>query len=62
MSFSWSKHLYQDDDSGGASPELPKVEDTDAADEAAMATAAKLMQGEEIARKTKAESFENSLS
>ena len=56
MSLSWSEHLYQDDDGGGASPELPKVEDEDAASEAAMATVAKLRRGEEIVRKMKAKS------
>ena len=60
MSLSWSEHLYQDNDGGGASPELPKVEDADAAGEAAMAMLVKLRRGEEIARKTKAESSGNS--
>ena len=62
MSLSWRKHLSPDDDGGGASPELPKVEDEDAASEAAMATVAKLRRGEEIVRKMKAESSGNSLS
>ena len=56
MSLSWSEHLCQDDDGGGASPELPEVEDGDAAGEAAMAMVAKLRRGEEILRKKKAES------
>ena len=56
MSLSWSEHFFHDDDGGGASPELPEVEDTDAVGEAAMAMAAKLRRGEEIARKKKAES------
>ena len=59
MSLSWSEHFCQDDDGGGASPELPEVEDADATGEAAMATAAKLRRGEEIATRTKAESFGN---
>ena len=56
MSLSWSEHFYQDDDGGGASPELPEVEDADAEGEAAMAMAAKPRRGEEVARKMKAES------
>ena len=56
MSLSKSKHFCQDDDGGGASPELSEVEDVDAVGEAAMATAAKLRRGEEIVRKKKAES------
>ena len=60
MLLSWSERLCQDDDGGGASPELPEVEDADAAGKAAMATVAKLRRGEEIARKTKAESSGNS--
>ena len=60
MSLSWSELLCQDDGGGGASPELPEVEDTDAVGEAAMAMAAKLRRGEEMARKMKAESSENS--
>ena len=58
-SLSWSEHLCQDDDGGGASLELPEVEDVDTADEAAMAMVVKLRQGEEIATKTKAESSGN---
>ena len=46
MSVSWSEHFCQDDDGGGASPELPEVEDADAAGVAAMATAARLRRGE----------------
>ena len=60
MSLSWIEHLCQDDDGGGASLELPEVEDADKAGEAAMAVAAQLRQGEEIVRKTKAESSGNS--
>ena len=60
MSLSWSEHFYQDDDSGGASPELPEVKDADTAGVAAMATAARLRRGEQIARKKKAESSGNS--
>jgi hypothetical protein len=60
MSLSWSRHFCQDDDGDGASPELPEVEDADAAGKAAMAMAAKLRRGEEIARKMKAESSGNS--
>ena len=56
MSLSWSEHLCQDDDGGGASPELPEVEDADAEGKAAMAMAAKPRRGEEVARKMKAES------
>jgi len=56
MSLSWSEHLCQDDDGGGASPELPEGEDIDAAGEVAMAMLAKLRRGEAIARKKKAES------
>ena len=37
MSLSWSEHFCHDDDGGEASPELPEVEDPDAAGEAAMA-------------------------
>ena len=55
MSLSWSEHFFQDDDGGGASPELPEVEDADAEGEAAMAMAAKPRRGEEVARKMKAE-------
>ena len=60
MSLSWSEHFCQDDDGGGASPELPEVEDADAAGVAAMAMVAKLRQGEEFLRKTKAENSRNS--
>ena len=60
MSLSWREHLSQDDDVSGASPDLPEVEDADAAGEAVMAMAAKLRRGEEIATKTKAESSGNS--
>ena len=60
MSLSWSEYLCQDDDGGRASPELPEVEDANAAGEAAIAIAAKLRRGEEITRKTKAESSGNS--
>ena len=56
MSLSWSEHFCQDDDDGGASPELPEVEDADAEGEAAMAMVAKPRRGEEVARKMKAES------
>ena len=56
MSLSWSEHFCQDDDGGGASPELPEVEDADAEGEAAMAIAVKTRRGEEVARKMKAES------
>ena len=56
MSLSWSEHFCQDDDSGGASPELPKVEDVDAKGEAAMAMVVKPRRREEVARKMKAES------
>ena len=42
MSLSWSEHFYQDDDSGGASPVLPKVEDAETAGVAAMAMVSKL--------------------
>ena len=60
MLLSWSGHFCQDDDGGGASPELPEVEDADVVGEAAMAMAAKHKRGEEIARKMKAESSGNS--
>ena len=60
MSLSWSEHLCQDDDGGGASPKLPEVKDADVADEAVVVTVAKLRRGEEIARNTKAESSGNS--
>ena len=56
MSLSWSEHFCHDDDGGGASPELPEVEDPDAAGEAAMAMVVERMRAEEIARKKKAES------
>jgi hypothetical protein len=56
MSLSKSKHFCHDDDGGGASLELSEVEDVDVVGEAAMATAAKLRRGEEIARKKKAKS------
>ena len=55
MSLSWSEHLCQDDDGGGASPELPEVEDADAEGEAAMAMVAKPRRGEEVASKMMAE-------
>ena len=60
MSLSWSEHLCQDDDSGGASPVLPEVEDADVAGVAAMSMVARLRRGEEIARKKKAESSRDS--
>ena len=60
MLLSWSEHFCQDDDGGRASSELPEVEDTDVAGVAAMATAARLRRGEEIARKKKAESSRDS--
>ena len=60
MLLSWSKHFCQDDEVGGASPALPKVEDDDAAGVAAMAMVARLRRGEEIARKKKAENSGNS--
>ena len=56
MSLSWSEHFCHDDDGGGASPELPKVEDLDAAGEAAMAIVVEHRREEEVARKKKAES------
>ena len=56
MSLSWSEHFCQDDDGGGASPELPEVEDPDAVGEAAMAMVVECTREEEIARKKKAES------
>ena len=56
MSLSWSEHFCHDDDRGGASPELPEVEDPDAAGEAAMAMLVECRREEEIARKKKAES------
>ena len=56
MSLSWSEHFFQDDDGGGASPELPEVEDPDAAGEAAMEMVVECRREEEIARKKKAES------
>ena len=59
MSLSWSEHFGQDDDAGGAFPELPEVEDADAAGVAAMAMAAKLKKGMEIARNGKAKSSGN---
>ena len=55
MSLSWSEHFCLDDNGGGASPELPEVEDADAEGEAAMAMAAKPRRGEEVMRKMKAE-------
>ena len=42
MSLSRSEHFYQDDDGGGASPELTEVEDADAAGVVTMATVARL--------------------
>jgi len=42
MLLSWSVHFCQVDEGSGASPELPEVEDADAAGVAAMAMAAKL--------------------
>ena len=56
MSLSWSEHFCQDDDGGGASPELPEVEDLDAVGEAAMAMVVERRREKEIARKKKAES------
>jgi len=56
MSLSWSEHFCQDDDGGGASLELPEVEDAEAEGEAAMATAEKPRRGVEVTRKMKAES------
>ena len=60
MSLSWSEHFCHDDDGGGASPELPEVEDPDAAGKAAMAVVAKLRRGEGIVGNKKAESSGNS--
>ena len=54
MSLSWSELLCQDDGGGGASPELPEVEDLDAVGEAAMAMVVEHRQEEEIAREKKA--------
>ena len=62
MSLSWSEHFCQNDDGGGASPVPPEVEDDDAAGVAAMATAARLRRGVEIARNEEAESSGNSQS
>ena len=56
MSLFWSEHFCHDDDGGGASPELPEVEEPDAAGEAAMAMGVECGREEEIARKKKAES------
>ena len=56
MSLSWSEHFCQDDDGGGASPELPEVEDPDAAGEAAMAMVVEHRREEEIASKKKVDS------
>ena len=56
MSLSWSVHLCQDDDGGGASPALPEVEDDEAAGVAAMAMVVKLKKGMEITRNRKAKS------
>ena len=56
MSLSWSEHFYHDNDGGGASPELPEVEDLDAAGEAAMAIVVERRREEEFARKKKAKS------
>ena len=56
MLLSWREHFCQDDDGGGASPELPEVEDADAVGKAAMVMAAKLRRGVEVARSQKAES------
>ena len=56
MSLSWSEHFCHDDDGGGASLELPEVEDPDVAGEAAMAMVVEHRRQEEIARKKKAES------
>ena len=56
MSLFWSEHFCHDDDGGGASPELPEVEDLDATGEAAMAIVVERRREEEIARKMKAES------
>ena len=49
MSLSWSEHFCQDDDGGGASPELPEVEDPGTAGEAAMAMMVEHRREEEIA-------------
>ena len=56
MLLSWSEHFCQNDDGGGASSELPEVEDADAAGVAATAMAARLRRGEEIAKNTSRES------
>ena len=56
MLLSCSVHRCHDEEGGGTSPALPKVDEEDAAGVAAMATAARLRRGEKIARKKKAES------
>jgi hypothetical protein len=55
MSLSWSEHFCQDDDGGGASPELPELEDLDAAGKAAMAMVVERRREEQNASKKKAE-------
>ena len=50
-------HFCHNDDGGGASPALPEVEDDEAAGVVAMAMAARLKRGVEIARNRKAESY-----
>ena len=55
MSLSWSEH----NDGSMASPELPEVEDPDAAGKAAMAMVVEHRREKEIARKKKAESSGN---
>jgi len=55
-SLSWSVHFCHDGGGGGASPALPEVEDDEAAGVVAMAMAARLKRGVEIARNRKAES------
>ena len=56
MSLSWSEHFCQDNNGGGASPELPEAEDPDTAGEVAMAMVVERRREEEIARKKKVES------
>ena len=56
MSLSWSVHFCHDDEGDGASLVHPEVEDEEAAGVAAMAMAARLGKGVEIARSKKAES------
>jgi len=62
MLLSCSVHRCHDEEGGGTSPALPKVDEEDAAGVAAMATAARLGRGVENARSKEAKSSRSEMS